>query len=70
MNQDQLQGKWHQMKGEIRSKWGRLTNDDIDQINGNTEKLLGVLQERYGYNREQAEKEFKEFSKDPAGVKY
>ena len=70
MNRDQLQGKWHQMKGEVKSKWGKLTNDDLDQINGNMEKLVGRLQERYGYAREQAEKEVNDYYVEPADVKY
>jgi len=70
MNRDQLQGKWHQMKGEVKAKWGKLTNDDLDQIDGNVEKLIGRLQERYGYAREQAEKEVNDYYVEPADVKY
>jgi uncharacterized protein YjbJ (UPF0337 family) len=70
MNRDQLQGKWHQMKGEVKAKWGKLTNDDLDQINGNLEKLIGRLQERYGYARERAEKEVNDHYVEPADVKY
>jgi uncharacterized protein YjbJ (UPF0337 family) len=61
MNEDILQGKWKQVRGEIKSWWGKLTDDDLDRINGNTEKLAGLLQERYGYNREQAENELADF---------
>jgi uncharacterized protein YjbJ (UPF0337 family) len=70
MNRDQLEGKWHQMKGEVKAKWGKLTNDDLDQINGNLEKLIGRLQERYGYARERAEKEVNDYYVEPADVKY
>jgi uncharacterized protein YjbJ (UPF0337 family) len=70
MNRDQLEGKWHQMKGEVKAKWGKLTNDDLDQINGNLEKLIGRLQERYGYARERAEKEVNDYYVEPAEVKY
>ena len=49
MNQDVLKGKWMQLKGEVRKQWGKLTDDDLDQIQGNSEKLVGKLQERYGY---------------------
>jgi len=70
MNRDQLEGKWHQMKGEVKAKWGKLTNDDLDQINGNLEKLIGRLQERYGYARERAEKEVNDHYVEPADVKY
>ena len=56
MNRDVFQGQWKQLKGEITRQWGKLTNDDIDQIEGNAEKLSGLLQERYGYSREEAER--------------
>jgi uncharacterized protein YjbJ (UPF0337 family) len=61
MNKDEVQGKWHQMKGALKAKWGKLTDDDLARFDGNFEKLAGVLQERYGYAREQAEKAVKEF---------
>jgi uncharacterized protein YjbJ (UPF0337 family) len=57
MNLDILKGKWQQLKGEVRNQWGKLTDDDVDQIQGNTEKLVGKVQERYGYGRERAEQE-------------
>ena len=62
MNRDTLQGKWHQLKGEAKSRWGKLTDDDLDQVAGNAEKLIGRIQERYGYAREQAEREVHEFT--------
>jgi uncharacterized protein YjbJ (UPF0337 family) len=61
MNKDILKGKWLQVKGDIRSRWGKLTDDDVDQIQGDAEKFLGKLQERYGWGREQAEQEVNEF---------
>jgi uncharacterized protein YjbJ (UPF0337 family) len=61
MNTDQLKGKWHQLKGEAKIRWGKLTDDDLDQASGQTEKLIGLLQERYGYARERAEREVREF---------
>jgi uncharacterized protein YjbJ (UPF0337 family) len=57
MNDDILQGQWHQLKGQLRSWWGRLTDDDVEEIGGETEKLVGLLQKRYGYGRERAEQE-------------
>ena len=57
MNNDVLKGKWLQMKGEVRRQWGKLTDDDVAQIQGDTEKMIGKLQERYGYARDQAERE-------------
>lgn len=61
MNQDILKGKWNQLKGNARKKWGKLTDDDMDRIQGNAEVMIGVLQERYGYGREQVEREINEF---------
>jgi uncharacterized protein YjbJ (UPF0337 family) len=61
MNSDILQGKWRQLKGEARIQWGKLTDDDLDQVQGQAEKLVGLVQERYGYNRDQAEREVDSF---------
>jgi uncharacterized protein YjbJ (UPF0337 family) len=61
MNPQILKGKWNQLRGEIRTRWGKLTDDDMTQIEGNAEKMIGKLQERYGYKREQAEKEINDF---------
>jgi uncharacterized protein YjbJ (UPF0337 family) len=61
MNKDVLKGKWMQMKGSLRTQWGKLTDDDMNQIQGDFEKFIGKLQERYGYGREQAEKELNDF---------
>jgi uncharacterized protein YjbJ (UPF0337 family) len=57
LNQDVLKGKWKQMRGQVKAWWGDLTDDDLDTIDGNMDKLIGRLQERYGYAREDAEKE-------------
>ncbi len=61
MNTDQLKGQWKQFKGEARKRWGKLTDDDLDVINGEAEKLEGKIQERYGYAKEQAKREVREF---------
>ena len=61
MNSDVLKGKWLQLKGEALRQWGKLTDDDLDQIEGNAEKMMGKLQERYGYGRAEAERELDEF---------
>jgi len=57
MNKDQLKGKWKQFKGGAKQKWGELTDDDLDQIDGRRQVLVGKIQERYGRTREEAEKE-------------
>jgi uncharacterized protein YjbJ (UPF0337 family) len=61
MNTDVLKGKWLQLKGEARRQWGKLTDDDLDQIEGNSEKMVGKLQERYGYARDEAQREVDKF---------
>lgn len=57
MNRDVLAGRWKQLKGDVRAKWGRLTDDELDQVGGNAEKLVGLVQERYGIAREEVERE-------------
>ena len=61
MNADVLKGKWLQLKGKVRSQWGKLTDDELDQINGNSEQLVGLLQERYGYAKDRAQREVDTF---------
>ena len=61
MNEDQIRGNWFQFKGKVKEKWGKLTDDDLDVIEGRSEQLIGKLEERYGIAREEAEKQFKEF---------
>jgi len=63
MNWDQVEGNWKQFKGKVRSKWGMLTNDELDVIQGRRDQLIGKIQERYGLEREQAEKEVDDFMK-------
>jgi uncharacterized protein YjbJ (UPF0337 family) len=58
MNKDVFKGKWNQLKGNVRKQWGNLTDDDVDQIKGDAEILLGRLQERYGRTKEEAQREF------------
>lgn len=62
MNWDQIQGNWKQLKGEARVQWGKLTDDDLDVVEGNREKLVGKLQEKYGYAKDEAEREVEKFA--------
>ena len=62
MNTDVLKGKWKQVSGEVKKSFGKLTDDDLLYVEGNQEKLFGKLQERYGYSREQAEREWNKFT--------
>ena len=70
MNWDQIQGKWKQMKGSAKQQWGKLTDDDLDMIAGERDKLVGRLQERYGIAREEAQKRADEWSKTLAATEH
>lgn len=59
MNKNVFEGKWKQMRGQAKVWWGKLTDDDLDKVEGNFDKLIGLLQEKYGYTQEQAETELK-----------
>ncbi|ACY19107.1 CsbD family protein [Haliangium ochraceum] len=61
MNSDIIEGKLKQMGGKIRDKWGKLTDDDVDHIGGKRDRLVGRLQERYGYAKDRAEREIDEW---------
>ena len=61
VNKDIIEGKWEQVKGEVQKKWGKLTDDDLDIIKGDAKILAGKLQERYGYSKEEAEKELEDY---------
>lgn len=63
MNWDQAKGNWKQLSGQVKSKWGKLTDDDMTQINGKKEELIGKLQVHYGQGKEEAEKHLDEFIK-------
>jgi uncharacterized protein YjbJ (UPF0337 family) len=63
MNKDIIEGKWRQLKGNIKTRWGKLTDDDLDHADGNREYLVGKVQERYGLARDKAEREVKDFEK-------
>ena len=58
MNKDIFEGKWKEMRGQLKEWWGELTDDELEQANGNAEQIVGLLQQKYGYTRERAEEEF------------
>jgi uncharacterized protein YjbJ (UPF0337 family) len=62
MNWDQIEGKWKEMKGQLREKWGNLTDDDLEMIAGRRDQLIGRLQIRYGFAKEEAAKQVDEFA--------
>lgn len=63
MNRDIAEGKWKQLKGQIKQKWANITDDDLDAAEGSSERLIGMLQERQGLAKEEAQKQFEEMKK-------
>jgi len=63
MNENTLEGNWKQAKGKVREQWGKLTDDDLDVINGKREQLVGKIQERYGKARDEVEREVSEWER-------
>jgi uncharacterized protein YjbJ (UPF0337 family) len=61
MNEDIIKGKWKQITGRMKTQWGKLTDDDLDQADGHREYLVGKIQERYGVAKDKAEEEVKRF---------
>lgn len=63
MNKDIIAGEWKQVKGDLQRQWGKLTDNVMDQINGDRTKLLGAIQENYGMAREEAEEQLRKWEK-------
>ncbi|HEY0962085.1 MAG TPA: CsbD family protein [Pseudomonadales bacterium] len=63
MNEDIVQGKWKELRGKVRERWGKVTGDDVERLKGTSDELIGLLQQRYGYERERARKEIQEWAK-------
>lgn len=63
MNWDRIEGNWQEFKGKVKEKWGDLTDDDLDRIEGRKDQLIGSLQKRYGYARDVAEREADDFAR-------
>ncbi|HHU8885574.1 TPA: CsbD family protein [Escherichia coli] len=63
MNKDEASGNWKQFKGKVKEQWGKLTDDDMTIIEGKRDQLVGKIQERYGYQKDQAEKEVDSWEK-------
>jgi uncharacterized protein YjbJ (UPF0337 family) len=63
MNWDQVQGKWKQIKGQAKTRWGKLTDDDLDVVAGQRDQLVGRIQERYGIAKDQAQREVEEWNR-------
>lgn len=63
MNWDRIEGNWKQLRGSVRERWGKLTDDQLDVIGGKREQLAGKLQEAYGYSKDEAEKQISDFER-------
>jgi uncharacterized protein YjbJ (UPF0337 family) len=63
MNEDKIKGQWKQLAGKLKTKWGKLTDNDLTMAEGDSEYLAGKIQERYGVAREEAHKQVKEFGR-------
>jgi uncharacterized protein YjbJ (UPF0337 family) len=66
MNKDIFEGKWRQLKGSVKAKWGKLTDDELDQVGGNYDMLVGKIQEKYGHGRDAVEAELERMFNAPA----
>ncbi|HLF80131.1 MAG TPA: CsbD family protein [Anaerolineales bacterium] len=64
MNRDLLTGSWRELRGQVKARWGKLTDDDMAKIEGRLDQLVGAVQKRYGYAREEAEREIEVFLDD------
>lgn len=64
MNKDIFEGKWEEVKGKVKQAWGKLSDDDLRQIQGNQQEIYGKLQQYYGYSKDQAEKAVKDFQRN------
>ena len=63
MDWNRIEGNWKQFGGRVKEKWGKLTDDDWETVAGKKDQLLGKLQERYGYSREEAERDYSDFER-------
>jgi len=64
MNWDRVEGNWKALKGQVKQQWGRLTDDDLDVIDGKREELLGRIQNAYGMSRDDADRQIREWEKN------
>jgi uncharacterized protein YjbJ (UPF0337 family) len=62
MNWDQIQGSWKEYAGRARTKWGEITDDEFEQAAGRKDEMVGLIQKRYGYEKERAERELDEWT--------
>jgi uncharacterized protein YjbJ (UPF0337 family) len=63
MNWNEISGHWTQLKGRLREEWGELTDDELEEIAGNRERLIGILQEKHGFTKDEAERRLEEWQR-------
>jgi uncharacterized protein YjbJ (UPF0337 family) len=63
MNWDQIEGKWKQFSGRARQQWGKLTDDDLETVKGHREELVGRIQERYGIQKDEADRQVRDWER-------
>jgi len=63
MDWNQVEGNWKQFKGKVKARWGDLTDDELDVINGRREELLGKIQKAYGIGKDEAERQLRDFER-------
>lgn len=63
MNREILGGKWDEIKGKVKQQWAKLTDDDMTAIEGNNEEIYGRLRQRYGYSRQEIDRQLEHFKK-------
>jgi uncharacterized protein YjbJ (UPF0337 family) len=64
MNRDVFEGKWKQFRGRVKEWWGDITDDELDRVEGRSDRMVGLLQEKYGYTRAEAEREIDQRLRD------
>jgi len=69
MNRDVLQGKWRELRGRVKAKWGQLTDDELDEIGGNFDVLVGKIQQKYGHAREHIERDLDDLISEQSPVR-
>lgn len=64
MNESYAKGKWNELKGKVKERWGDLTDDDLDRVEGRRDQLIGAIQQRYGKARDEAERELRRWEEN------
>jgi uncharacterized protein YjbJ (UPF0337 family) len=68
MDSDRIKGTWREIKGKVQERWGELTDDELDMIEGRQEQLVGIIQKHYGYAKEEAEREVEQWQRSTGAI--